>query len=188
MTTISTQAELDAAAPAILSSPCERCKDVEHNYPPEAQAAVFAACPDCGGTGVPRVRELRLTPTEPLRIEFWDRANPKSEGQWMASVEGVRVTGMIAVQDVARVTVSGQVGPDARPLHPDWVRAIRDQCEAAEVEFIFEGWGRFTPEDPDCWPDGFADREHEYCLRPRAGFYDVGPEASGRVLDGRTYP
>lgn len=34
------------------------------------------------------------------------------------------------------VVVGGESGPDARPMHPDWVRAIRDQCAAANVPFF----------------------------------------------------
>lgn len=36
------------------------------------------------------------------------------------------------------VRVSGETGPNARPMHPQWVRDIRDQCAAAGVEFVFE--------------------------------------------------
>lgn len=30
---------------------CQRCSEVEHNYPQPMQAAVFASCPECGGKG-----------------------------------------------------------------------------------------------------------------------------------------
>jgi len=39
------------------------------------------------------------------------------------------------------VILGGETGPGARPTHPDWVRSIRDQCEAAGVPFFFKGWG-----------------------------------------------
>lgn len=28
-------------------------------------------------------------------------------------------------------------------MHPDWVRAIRDQCVAADVPFFFKQWGNW---------------------------------------------
>ena len=31
------------------------------------------------------------------------------------------------------VIVGGESGPGARPMHPQWARDIRDQCEAAGV-------------------------------------------------------
>ena len=33
----------------------------------------------------------------------------------------------------------GETGPGARPMHPDWVRSVRDQCQAAGVPFFFKG-------------------------------------------------
>jgi len=43
------------------------------------------------------------------------------------------------------VIVGGESGPDARPMHPAWVRSLRDQCEAAHVPFFFKQWGGRTP-------------------------------------------
>lgn len=39
------------------------------------------------------------------------------------------------------VIVGGESGPSARPVDPDWVREIRDQCLDAEVPFHFKQWG-----------------------------------------------
>ena len=39
------------------------------------------------------------------------------------------------------VIVGGESGPGARPMDPDWVRDIRDQCLTAEVPFFFKQWG-----------------------------------------------
>jgi len=39
------------------------------------------------------------------------------------------------------VIVGGETGPGARPMHPDWVRSVRDQCQEAEVPFFFKQWG-----------------------------------------------
>ncbi len=53
------------------------------------------------------------------------------------------------------IIAGGESGPGARPMHPDWVRAIRDQCAAAGVPFFFKQWGGWAPlgaaytEDPD---------------------------------------
>lgn len=55
------------------------------------------------------------------------------------------------------VIVGGESGPGARPMHPDWVRDIRDRCVEARVPFFFKQWGGRTP------------------------------KAGGRLLDGRTW-
>jgi len=39
------------------------------------------------------------------------------------------------------IVCGGETGPCARPLHPDWVRSLRDQCQAAGVPFFFKSWG-----------------------------------------------
>jgi protein gp37 len=41
------------------------------------------------------------------------------------------------------VIAGGETGPGARPAHPDWVRALRDQCQAASVPFFFKQWGEY---------------------------------------------
>ena len=37
------------------------------------------------------------------------------------------------------VICGAETGPGARPMHPDWVRSLRDQCHSAEVPFFFKG-------------------------------------------------
>lgn len=43
------------------------------------------------------------------------------------------------------VIVGGESGPGARPMHPDWARSLRDQCQAAGVPFLFKQWGEWLP-------------------------------------------
>ncbi|MEO0955774.1 MAG: phage Gp37/Gp68 family protein [Pseudomonadota bacterium] len=43
------------------------------------------------------------------------------------------------------VIVGGESGPGARPMHPEWVRYLRDQCKDAEVPFFFKQWGDYGP-------------------------------------------
>lgn len=43
------------------------------------------------------------------------------------------------------VIVSGESGKHARPMHPDWVRSLRDQCAESNTPFRFDGWGDYVP-------------------------------------------
>lgn len=43
------------------------------------------------------------------------------------------------------VICGGESGPDARPIHPNWPRDLRDQCAAAKVPFFFKQWGEWLP-------------------------------------------
>ncbi len=88
--------------------------------------------------------------------------------------------------------VGGESGPGARPMHPDWVRSLRDQCVDAGVPFLFKQWGEFVPAYP---PHGF-DAEGLHPDDYKAGYEDigvlqaikkVGKKAAGRQLDGRTW-
>ena len=95
------------------------------------------------------------------------------------------------------VIVGGESGPNARPMHPDWARSLRDQCQAAGVPFLFKQWGEWVevghesnPHGPPLsrwmWEDGKVfeadDRDREMAL-----FCKVGKKAAGRLLDGRTW-
>lgn len=59
------------------------------------------------------------------------------------------------------VICGGESGPHARPMHPEWVKSVRDQCKDAGTPFFFKQWGEWSPrtwglvqEDHKCekWP------------------------------------
>lgn len=45
------------------------------------------------------------------------------------------------LQKIDWVIVGGESGPCARPMNPEWVVDIRDQCAEAGVPFFFKQWG-----------------------------------------------
>ena len=51
--------------------------------------------------------------------------------------------GRLDLTDIDWVIVGGESGPGARPMDPDWVREIRDQCGEEGVAFFFKQWGGF---------------------------------------------
>ena len=51
----------------------------------------------------------------------------------------------IDLEGISWVIVGGESGPHARPLQPEWVRQVRDQCAAAAVPFFFKQWDGHTP-------------------------------------------
>lgn len=114
------------------------------------------------------------------------------------------------------VIVGGESGPVARPMHPDWVRSIRDQCQAAGVPFFFKQWGEFaydqrTFTSSRLWEikgqgwlagtgavlvakDGTLPRNGGMIYKaevdglfPLAIAYKDGKKKAGRELDGRTW-
>lgn len=99
------------------------------------------------------------------------------------------------------VIVGGESGTAARPMHPGWVRLIRDQCQQAGVAYLFKQWGEWLPVEPDIWQNR---RKTDTLVRldgktwPLAEGPDlpdgsevttrhVGKRAAGRALDGSLY-
>jgi len=56
--------------------------------------------------------------------------------------------GELNLDGIHWVICGGESGPGARPMHPDWVRSIRDQCKAADVRFFFKQFGNVAS-NPD---------------------------------------
>lgn len=102
------------------------------------------------------------------------------------------------------VIVGGESGPGARPMHPDWVRSLRDQCTAAGVAFHFKQFGEWVPES--FWThrdnaqaaylskDGRVrplvkgiPTEAPYSRGDDMTVRRVGKHHAGRELDGRTW-
>jgi len=93
------------------------------------------------------------------------------------------------------VVVGGESGNNARPMHPDWARSLRDQCKAAGVPFLFKQNGEYLsacqdecdtggPERDWIWSDG---QKYQYSDGQRGGvalMRRVGKKAAGRLLDG----
>lgn len=76
------------------------------------------------------------------------------------------------------VIVGGESGPQARPMHPYWVRRLRDQCQLCAVPFFFKQWGEYAPN----WlnEQGLKVAGSEWMDR-------MGKKSAGRILDGRTW-
>ena len=95
------------------------------------------------------------------------------------------------------VIAGGESGPNARPMHPDWARSIRDQCSSAGVAFFFKQWGLHITEDQSpedivlpgtaLLPWSTYDYRREEWAGDQTAVYRVGKKRAGRILDGRTW-
>ena len=78
------------------------------------------------------------------------------------------------------VIAGGESGPNARPMHPDWARSLRDQCKAADVPFFFKQWGEWAPYDR-----GRIDSSNLATPGPTDNpMQKFGKSRAGRLLDG----
>lgn len=64
------------------------------------------------------------------------------------------------------VIAGGESGPNARPMHPDWARSLRDQCEAAGTAYFFKQWGEWVPFATTAFPFTSEKREGGECGGP----------------------
>lgn len=111
-------------------------------------------------------RRLRWTPN------IWLGTSIESE-RWLPRLALLRQTGArtkflslepllgplpgLDLAGVGWVIAGGESGPGARPMAPEWARAVRDACVASATPFFFKQWG------------------------------GVFKKRTGRVLDGRTW-
>jgi len=108
--------------------------------------------------------------------------------------------GPLRIKDALRCDVpihwvicGGESGPKARPMHPDWARSLRDQCQAAGVAFFFKQWGEHQLcANVGAW--SVLDAELERQIKQREvlsfgnpAFIKLGNKAAGRLLDGREW-
>jgi protein gp37 len=129
----------------VLTKRSDRMRDMLETMLPDAAIAPhiwWGVSVENRQHGLPRLEQLRHAPaaTRFLSVE------PLLED-----------LGCIDLAGIHWVIVGGESGAGARPLDPDWVRSIRDQCRTARIPFFFKQWG------------------------------GVRKNKAGRTLDGQTY-
>lgn len=82
------------------------------------------------------------------------------------------------------VICGGETGPGARPMHPDWVVSLRDQCVNANVPFFFKSWGDWEPAYVSM---GLNAKYRVFTFPDRETMYRVGKKTAGRILDGEEW-
>lgn len=144
-------------------------------------------------------RWLDVRPRGPIEIKFALGQYIDRHGNWRQG------------EGVSWVTCSG----NEDPMHPLWVRSLRDQCVAASVPFLFNGWGEWMPWRASCGPmpedlteaesNGMkrihisgkfpavppkfkdADEREKWLFKECCNVVRVGSGRSGRTLEGKTW-
>lgn len=142
--------------------------------------------------------------------EKWLRSRGDALRQTPAAVRGLSVEPLLEpIHDADLygfdwMIVGGESGPDSRPMHPDWARSLRDQCQAAGVAFWFKQWGDWVPESlllhRDKAPAALLStagrfrplvhgKPEQAPLEPEGDITirRVGKKTAGHVLDGRIW-
>ena len=83
------------------------------------------------------------------------------------------------------VIAGGESGHNARPTHPNWVRALRDQCRTHDVPFHFKQWGHWSPQARGDTATKIIELQDEAGRLERLSWRTK--KNGGRLLDGRTW-
>lgn len=188
-TSISDQASADLRIPALLATPAAvRFISAEPLLGP-----VNLLVTDRNRHDISTLRGIACDPTDPDGADVYYRTEKLD---W--------------------IIVGGESGPNARPMHVDWVRSLRDQCQQAGAAFHFKQWGEWAPvvieqndsgELSPAYPitgcgDPTAHKGSQPCLfwqggalvewpyiktRQATGARRIGKRAAGRLLDGREW-
>ena len=101
-------------------------------------------------------RLLEISPDLPWMANIWMGVSVEN-GEYTFRIDNLRRTGAyikflsiepclgplpnLNLRGIDWVIVGGESGPNARPLDPEWVMDIRNQCRKFNVPFFFKQWG-----------------------------------------------
>jgi len=186
--TVVNQAEADRDVPKLLAVP--------------ARVRFLSMEPLLGSVDLTQIEDIHeggILSINSLTGDCWDTENGD-------------IVGIFSPDNSARihlVIVGGESGPGARPMHPEWARSLRDQCQAAGVAFFFKQWGEWGHALHMPGVEGVSAATaktghwaHPHRYRIHGGPEDgqcfesladdhlmmrVGKARAGRLLDGRTW-
>lgn len=93
--------------------------------------------------------KIRFISVEPMleEVDLTELGLPSDKFGFINSLYGTafnsKIGGHKTKSKIDWVIYGGESGHNARPMHPDWVRSLRDQCKAANVPFFFKQWGKW---------------------------------------------
>ncbi len=155
------------------------------------------------------VRFLSCEPLlSPVDLQFWFENDCEVTDDNLDAPDGAIIGAIERVGDrweriydekIDWVIVGGESGPNARPVHPDWVRSLRDQCAAVDVPFFFKQWGTWLPgvkmpRQQNINYDIYQMQNGEFGRIITGHWWDgetvsvkVGKKKAGRVLDSKEW-
>jgi protein gp37 len=129
-----------------------------------------------------RIPDLLATPAAVRFLSCEPLLGPVNIGPWhLTPANGHRAR-------IDWLIVGGESGRDARPMHPDWARSLRDQCASARVPFFFKQWGEWAPASDDEIPERFGAACDAFRCMCSNGFFGEMALGSAFLHKPRAYP
>lgn len=167
--------------------------------PPNVWMGTSANDQKSGDLRIPKLLELkgclRFLSYEPATGPL-DLRNVGTDESWsLDTLAGVGYADGNYYRDEPRlhwVIMGGESGPKADPMHPAWVRKVRDDCKATGTPFFFKQWGAWKPHL-------FYTQEQEITIKfnlgkneflfpdPVQNMIRVGKGIAGNEIDGETW-
>ena len=195
MTTAENQRRLDERLPHLLKVPTEvRGLSIEPLLGPIVLPDTALPCTACRGRGygLPFFSADYCEPCDACL----QRARALDGGSLLGP-------GKYAKFDTIHwVIVGGESGGKARPMHPAWVRSLRDQCAKHRVAFHMKQWGEWrSPESGEAYDttNGSGQKRKAFIIQPDGTVkcfgksegdevvVRVGVKKAGRLIDGKLW-
>lgn len=133
------------------------------------------ACPDNVWLGVSIEDRARMDRIDQLR-------SIPAHARFLSVEPLLEQLGAVSLSGIHWVICGGESGPHARPMHPDWARSLRDQCQVAGIPFFFKQWGQTVRGDQITF-GGVQDEE----VVDDDRYYTITSKSDFRELDGREW-
>lgn len=116
---------------------------------------------------------VRFVSAEPLleHVDLWPWLSKKQRG----------------APAIQLVITGGESGGGSRPMHPEWPRAIRDDCADAGVHYHHKQWGNWVPEVRMSLKQISAASKRKFTFPDGTVMRQMSVKAAGRLLVGKEY-
>jgi protein gp37 len=113
--------------------------------------------------------------------------NDHTHGSWREPIHMNSLADYRGYNSINWVVAGGESGANARPMHPEWARSLRDQCKEAGVAFLFKQWGEYIEDTQHGLVTGVFEPVRAYKFQDEVIVERIGKKYAGRTLDGRTW-
>ena len=116
------------------------------------------------------------------RLPFLAKTNAKIKFLSCEPLLGkIELTPWLEDNEIDWVIAGGESGHSSRPMSPDWVRHLRDQCLQHCIPFHFKQWGHWAPIEL------LTEEQKKTVTIDQTVLGAAGKAKTGRSLDGRTW-
>ncbi|MEM7358274.1 MAG: phage Gp37/Gp68 family protein [Pseudomonadota bacterium] len=82
------------------------------------------------------------------------------------------------------IIAGGESGANSRPMHPTWLRKLRDECDQNNIPFHFKQWGNWFPIDSS---SELNFKNKQIIHIDNVEMVNIGKKKAGRILDGQEW-